>query len=322
MSRKPRVLKQTIFIACEGHTELYYFGAVREIVNVSPTYAVRVELLELTGGTRQDPLGLVQTAKLINDEEDYDEVWVVFDKDRDRNTAVQEAFEFASANNIHVAYSSIAFEHWILLHFEKNNTPFERSDCESRGDVCQCNGQRCVVTYLRQQHYPNYQKGSVRLYGTVAPLNMDAIENAAWLKFRNRHSLGPHQEIHHPYTLNPHTDVDHLLTRLLELDNVVYSEIGVPCEIGQLAIAVTGFQNATVTVSITNNSQTTFVVNNMGDIKLKDAAGNLYAHSVTAAVQIAPTQTKTADLIFNTQNADIRQFRFTLNKTTLLIALP
>lgn len=60
----------------------------------------------------------------------------------------------------------------------------------------------------------------------------------------------------------------------------------------------------------------------MEDIKLKDTTDNLYTHSITTTVQIAPTQTKTTDLIFNTQNTDIRQFRFTLNKTTLLIALP
>lgn len=320
MSRRQRIFKRSIFIACEGHTEEYYFKALREIVNDSPTYSVSVELLDLEDGTRQDPLGLVETAKLVNDEEGYNEVWVVFDKDRDRDEALQKAFEFARQHNIQIAFSSIAFEHWILLHFEKNNTAFERSDCESRGDVCECNGQRCTVTYLKQNHFEDYRKGSVKLYSQVSSLNAAAIENAAWLKFQNRQNLSATLEIQHPYNLNPHTDVDNLLIKLLELDKVIYSEVGVSRQIGQLMFEVTSFNNKALGVRVTNNSQTSCVINASGDFKLEDSAGNLYSHSITGAVSILPGETKTATLTFDfPDNAEIVKFRLKEGQTTLVV---
>jgi hypothetical protein len=310
MSRRQRIVKRSIFIACEGHTEEYYFKALREIVNDSPRYSVSVELLDLKDGVRQDPMGLVEAAKSINDEEGYDEVWAVFDKDRDRDVALQNAFAFARQHNIQIAFSSIAFEHWILLHFEKNNTAFERSDCESRGDVCECNGQRCTVTYMKQTHFEDYRKGSVKLYSQVSPLNAAAIENAAWLKFQNRQNLSATLEIQYPYNLNPHTDVDNLLIKLLELDRMIYSEVGVSRQIGQLMFEVTSFADKSLVLRLTNNSQTMFVVNAQGDFKLKDSNDILYPHSIPAAVQILPDETKVATLTFDfPDDAEITELR-------------
>jgi hypothetical protein len=54
----------------------------------------------------------------LKDEETYDQVWCIFDKDDFRDSAFNSAIQLAKKNKFHVAYSNQAFEYWIILHFE------------------------------------------------------------------------------------------------------------------------------------------------------------------------------------------------------------
>lgn len=104
-------------IVCEGQTEKVYFESFT--VN-----AVTVKA-EATGRTK---LALVKKAKDLAKDDNYDEIWCVFDMDinyadqenqrNDFNSAIKQCQE---TKKFKVAYSNDCFELWFYLHFDYND---------------------------------------------------------------------------------------------------------------------------------------------------------------------------------------------------------
>lgn len=83
------------------------------------------ELFEVEKEHKAIPVRYVREAQIKLEEGSYLEGWAVFDRDREREPYHIKAFELASKEPIvNIAFASIAFEHWLLLHFEKNNTKY------------------------------------------------------------------------------------------------------------------------------------------------------------------------------------------------------
>ncbi len=106
-------INKTILIVCEGQTEKLYFESF-------PVLGVKIKAIDLKG---QSKLKLVESTKQIMESTDdnYDEVWSVFDMDVKRG-----ADEFADFDNAinkallleyKVAYSNDSFELWFYLHY-------------------------------------------------------------------------------------------------------------------------------------------------------------------------------------------------------------
>jgi hypothetical protein len=99
--------KPTILIVCEGkNTEPSYFRQFR-----LATVKVRVE------GLGSNTMDLVNRALSFRDEEEFDQVWVVFDKDEFDSEMFNAAIDKAHSKGIGVAYSNQSFEYWLILHF-------------------------------------------------------------------------------------------------------------------------------------------------------------------------------------------------------------
>lgn len=151
----------------------------------------------------------------------FDEAWAVFD--RDNHPSHPEAFELAEPdeNNlrVNIAFSSIAFEEWILMHFERSSKAFEKSvrrqgrvsfDCGTGTHPQDCGGNRCVIGYLRSKHYVHENpKKSPGIFTLLSERLEIARLNAAWLRAVNHSELPI-------YERNPYTDVDKLVSRLLQ----------------------------------------------------------------------------------------------------------
>lgn len=204
MTRKKRSLRRTIFIACEGrNTEPIYFEKIAEEIEDRGTFSVTIYPERGDDSPVSHALGLVLEARSRID--DFDEVWVVFD--RNGYTKHREAFELAAepvnGKRVHIAFSSIAFELWVLLHFEKSDKAFPKS--------------AGIVQLLRDKGYfPSYEKKAyLDTYSFLRDRTLLAMENAAWL----RHELARAGMLDgRPlYELNPYTDVDVLVARLLEV---------------------------------------------------------------------------------------------------------
>lgn len=201
---------------------------------------------ELDKNPKTDAIGLVNVA--IERKEDFDELWVVFDKDG--YTKHKDAFELAKENNINVAFSSISFESWVLLHFERSNVSFAKSaniiDEKFRSN---------------DKYLDDYAKsGDYNLYPKIQDKTKKAFKNASWL----RNWLNSNNPDYSVYEVNPYTNVDSLVKRLL-LDDCVYEfrEIGQSLIFKGVEIKISNVNNEYV-VKITNLTNGSLVWNEFG----------------------------------------------------------
>jgi uncharacterized protein YrzB (UPF0473 family) len=321
--KKNKTTKRTVYILTEGNTEEAYFSRIGEIIGADTDweYSVTVEVREIIKGSKTDPINIVKEAK--KSKSDYDEVWVVFDKDRERDDKNEAAFKIAAKAKINVAFSSISFEHWLILHFEKSTFAFQRSDCESRTIranpiICVCNGAVCAKTYLKQPaFYPSFEKGKSLLYDDLKNRNTIAIENAAWL----RKYQSPYTDTH---LLNPYSDVDILLCELLNLHKVIYAAIGdiFIFEGIEMTIqrAVRNANIISISISLNNQSLIAFPINNNQPFTLIDDNGNTFVYDAIQASILQPNSNQAMQLNYAVNpNSQTLRFKATTIKTYILV---
>jgi hypothetical protein len=204
---KKRTPPLSVFIACEGsNTEPLYFEKLNEIMEDDEDYPYAITVYpdkEVDDNPKTDAIGLINVA--IERKQDFDELWVVFDKDG--YTKHKEAFELAEANKINIAFSSISFETWILLHFERNHYPFAKSANIIHEKFH--NNDTYLIDYAKSGYYNVYPK--------IQHKTKTAFENASWL----RNWLIAKNRRFSVYELNPYTDIDFLVKKL-KLDHFVY----------------------------------------------------------------------------------------------------
>jgi RloB-like protein len=274
MSRKKRLSKTNIFIACEGtQTEYWYFKAIKEVLDEADDFALTIypDKNDKEEHSRRqskndkiytDHNSLCQKAieKLTNNF--CDEAWLVFDKDG--HLGIENTFEEAQNAGIHIAFSSIAFEHWVLLHFEKNDNPFVKSDCKDAKKhylycgtgkhEADCQGKRCVAGHIRLKGYiADYDKSGGKLYAQISKHQLIAFENAAWLRWRKQADI---QKVNGKiYTLNPYSDVDVLLKRLFKIEeNIVWGNLNETVTFAHFSVRIEK-NTSNLSITITNKGK-------------------------------------------------------------------
>lgn len=165
---------------------------------------------------KAQPTRYVREAELFVINDGYHEAWAVYDHDNFSDHAFAESH--AREANVNIAFSSISFEEWILVHFERNSRPFCKSVCKKHGEdiMCgtgvhtdDCHGHVCVGGHIREQRYiPEYGKSMSGLFQQLFDRHKIAIVNAAWLRSLHRDR--------HFWECNPFTTVDSLIGRLLD----------------------------------------------------------------------------------------------------------
>lgn len=228
----------------------------------------------------QTPTKFVKEARDGLKNDGFDEVWAVFDKNG--HPAHQFAFQLAQKSIrgkvVNIAFSSVAFEHWILLHFEKNDSAFLKAACKNssanRGSrdeyiTCgtglheqDCNGKNCVLGHLRVKNYFSSEKNDsafiseLQRLATSEEMRKKVYENAAWLRYKVSFNKSA------PYLSNPYTDVDFLVKRLLGEDELTFDwcKPGESKDWHSLRLLVTNTTGQLV-VQISNTGQTTRLLN-------------------------------------------------------------
>ncbi len=178
-----REVRQRFLIVCEGEkTEPNYFRSFRV-----PKDVAEIDVQ----GLGENPSKLVQSAKELKKQEDYDQIWCVFDRDSWTIEDFNNAIKNANAEGFKVAYSNEAFELWYVLHFEFLNTGIPRSDYLRK------------LTSLLSR---TYQKNSETIY--------DELFEKQSIAIRNAENLLKQYDPHIPAKDNPSTTV-HLLVQEL-----------------------------------------------------------------------------------------------------------
>jgi hypothetical protein len=166
---------------CEGEkTEPNYFRIFRV-----PKVVIDIQ------GLGENPSRLVKSAKELNNQGDYDQVWCVFDRDSWTEEDFNNAVTNARIKGFGVAYSNEAFELWYILHFEFLNTGITQSD---------------YINKLTSLLGWTYQKNSEAIYEELFDKQATAIKNAE--------NLLKQYDPHNPARDNPSTTV-HLLVQEL-----------------------------------------------------------------------------------------------------------
>ena len=221
--------------------------------------ANHIQIADIEDRFKSVPVRYVREAQIGLEDSTYNEVWAVFDKDYHPKT--KEAFELAdeviNGKQVNIAFSSISFEHWVLLHFEKNNSAFQRSECKddqkrtincgTQSNINDCQGKNCVAGYIKTKKYlTKYSKNAqINLYALLSGHTLKAIENTSWIK--HKISGSP------VYTLNPYSTVDILVKRLLKLDDIFYwTDLNFPVLVNKLSIILSIVNKNTVNFSVTN----------------------------------------------------------------------
>lgn len=129
--RKENVLNEhkIIRIFCEGQnnvTEILYFSNFKKYASM-----VSIEPVK-SGYTDAKHIVTEAIARVNNDAkidlQNGDSVWCVFDRNRNDDKSLQEAFNTAQENGIQICFSNPCFEFWFLIHYINYTTTL--NDCE------------------------------------------------------------------------------------------------------------------------------------------------------------------------------------------------
>jgi len=120
--RKPpfRRAREEVLVVCGGQTEQIYFDTFKKVFkpllgNISVVTAVKTK----------NPIRRVDYAiKMRLQNEGYNTVWCVFDKDDFAD--FDEAIDCARKNRIDTAFSNQAFEIWFINHYKQFSAPLHR----------------------------------------------------------------------------------------------------------------------------------------------------------------------------------------------------
>lgn len=308
-----RNFRKNILIVCEGQrTEPEYFNKIRDIIidlvpeiniDISPKEHINdtgeykgrrggkkrqlkqtEPIFEIENDYTAQPTRYVREAQIGLEQGTYDEVWAVFDKNG--HSHHEQAFELAKTEienkYVNIAFSSISFEFWILLHFEENHTAFIKSMCRERISKSKkeyfycgseehandCHGTKCVCGAIVSKKFLAYDNNTKNFrFENFNQHLTTAIERAVSLKNSYLNATSP------IYELNPYTDVYRLVFKLLHLHEVDYHWFNIQQQI-QIEKIEFDFAMAdnSITVNITNRSQVTFIINE-DSVCLIDAAG-------------------------------------------------
>ena len=190
-----RSIRPVMRIFTEGEkTEINYVRGYISSYLKSKGYTAHDIIIEQPNDS--SPLGLLNAAE--HSRLPMDEMWIVFDCDQHPHKP--EAFKEAAENGIGIAYSSISFETWILLHFIYSARAY--ASCDE------------LIKVLDKYYSNGYDKAMNNLFEETAGAGhsrlLSAIANAKRLN-REMLKVNNGKAIHE---LNPYTNVHELLAAI------------------------------------------------------------------------------------------------------------
>lgn len=192
-------ISKRLLIVCEDEksSKLYFESFKRDEKLKRQLSSVDIEVVHPKD---HSPVGLVKEAKekkkkAKRDRNNYNEVWIVLDKDGHAN--LDQALITARDNKIKVGLSVMCFEYWILLHFERKKRPFTKCDE--------------IISYIKNNHFADYVK-SINSYTLLRDRVDIAIKNGEWLMNQNQNDIDRGTKI---YDLSAYTDVHILVEKLM-----------------------------------------------------------------------------------------------------------
>jgi hypothetical protein len=224
------------------------------------------------------PTRYVREAQLGLVDGTYDEAWAIYDQDGHAEHPEALALAADPVHAVHIGYSGIAFEHWLLLHFEYSETAFVKSQCRHQKTIFNCgqhtheqdcHGTRCVSGYMKEKGYVDPAKDIKTIgYAELSHLKDNALRNAFKLR-RTQLTASPGLPI---YAINPITTADRLVLKLLKEPMDLLWHYAQPVVKDHITFS-SQVQEQQLNLSIQNNANAGFIFH-LGDFILLDVTGN------------------------------------------------
>jgi len=195
---KRKKLKKVTMIFCEGETEKYYFDMLKR--KYSSGNVIPIKSKVVTGNSWVLVENAVARMKAEKHRYDFDQVYVVYDKDNESHADIEKALKIAKDNNIITIYSNKCFEYWVLLHYKEasnSNTINQlykmlEKEMELEGSYSNIKGQE-VSTYL-----------------------VDKIHIA----FNNAQNLSISEDINTNISTDPYTNIHHHIKNIFNTEKL------------------------------------------------------------------------------------------------------
>lgn len=119
--KKTKSISKRVLIACEDtkSSKFYFAKMIKDYgLRGQVTFAKNI-------GT--NPMKVLEATKVhLLKDSNYDEKWIVIDKDSFSKAEFKGTIDSARALNINVAYANESYELWILLHFKEQKAHINR----------------------------------------------------------------------------------------------------------------------------------------------------------------------------------------------------
>ena len=192
-----RKLTSRILILCEGTTERLYFS---DMIGTLSRQSFRD--IELKKAKETEPKKILKEAlqkkeKAEKEKQPYKEIWLVFDDDNRPN--LKAIFDEARKENLNIAYSSISFEFWYFMHFNKKAPVFNNA---------------AAAKHVLCKYIPEYCESMTGVFDLINPLyKKHALSNANWLQKQK-----DYKDMYTAYLLKPFTNVNELTEKILNFE--------------------------------------------------------------------------------------------------------
>ncbi|MGM0291255.1 RloB family protein [Enterococcus sp. MSG3310] len=116
---KGKKIKKVTMIFCEGETEKYYFDMLKRKYSSGNVIPIKSEVV--SGNSWVLVENAVTKMNAEKHRYDFEQVYVVYDKDNESHSDIEKALKIAKENNIITLYSNQCFEYWVLLHYKESS---------------------------------------------------------------------------------------------------------------------------------------------------------------------------------------------------------
>lgn len=159
---KTKELRVYFLIVCEGEkTEPNYFKSFKTNVK---SFVCTIDAFGEASNTKDLVNRTIKYRSKSSQE--YDSVWVVFDRDSFSPNNFNGAIQLAENNDIKVGWSNEAFELWYLLHFQYRNTYMSREDYKTAIEK-EINDKIAAQSKSKKPAKFKYQKNSKEMYAVL-----------------------------------------------------------------------------------------------------------------------------------------------------------
>ncbi|ARY92416.1 hypothetical protein BGL52_11850 [Lacticaseibacillus casei] len=128
MPRKSRKIpyKKIIAIYCEGESEKAYFKMLKRKYHAANVHVHSPKLVITSVGLSGMSLlkKAFQKVQRLKNNEQAEEVYVVFDRDSLGPSEIADCRRFAMQHNMSIIFSNVNLEIWILMHFQSVRRPY------------------------------------------------------------------------------------------------------------------------------------------------------------------------------------------------------